>query len=120
MSGNDEEEERLRQQRELKSMSLRDRLHGGKPLRTSDGFPDQRSERRTGRIILMPFRVHPRVKALILAIKKRDNVPSLPVLLEVMLEAYQERYGPIDESELPSDEELIERFEQEQDRRNGR
>jgi len=50
---------------------------------------------------------------------QRDKPPSLVALFEEMLEAYLEKHGPIDQSLLPSDEELVRRFEQERDRRDG-
>jgi hypothetical protein len=115
----DELEEMRRLQQERERLRPVDRLHGGPPRRTGDGFIDQRSERRSGRIILMPFRAHPRVKAIILAIKRRDDVPSLPVLLELMVDAYQEKYGAIPRDQLPTDEELAAQIERERDKRDG-
>jgi hypothetical protein len=92
---------------------------GYAPRKTADGFPDQRSERRTGRGVQMPLRVHPRIKANMLAVKRRDNIPSLVVLLEEMLEAYLKEHGPIDEAELPTLEQLAEAMEQQRDKRDG-
>jgi hypothetical protein len=119
MQGDGEDEERRRLERERKRLEPRDRLYGYAPRRTADGFPDQRSERRTGRVVQMPLRVHPRVKAMMLAIKKRDNIPSLVMLLELMVEAYLKEYGPLDEDELPTLEQLVEAMERERDRRDG-
>ncbi len=119
MQGDGEDEERRRLGQERSRMALRDRLYGHAPRRTADGFPDQRSERRTGRVVQMPLRVHPRIKAMMLAIKKRDNIPSLVVLLELMVDAYLKEYGDIDEADLPTLEVLVENLEQERDKRDG-
>ena len=40
-------------------------------------------------------------------------------LFEEMLVAYLEKHGAIDQSLLPSDEELVRRLEQERDKRDG-
>lgn len=117
MQGEDEERRRLKQERNR--MALLDRLYGYAPRRAADGSPDQRGERRTGRVVQMPLRVHPRIKAIILAVKRRDNIPSLVVLLELMVDAYLKEYGEIDEAELPTLEQLVEAMEQERDRRDG-
>lgn len=119
MTADRDDDEWRRFARERDAMSAIDRIHGAPPRNTADGFIDQRSQRRTGRVILMPFRVHPRVKALILAIKARDNIPSLPVFLEEMLEVYQEKYGPIAEKDLPTDEQLAAQIERERDKRDA-
>ena len=50
---------------------------------------------------------------------ERDRPPSLVVLFEVMVEAYLDKHGPIDPADLPSDEELIRRIEQERDKRDA-
>lgn len=118
MHGHDEEEERKRQERERARMPLVDRLHGSEPRTTASGFKDLRSNRRTGRIIPMPLRLHPRVKAIIDAIMERDRHPSLVVLFEEMVDAYLQLHGPISQALLPSDEELVRRIERERDRRD--
>jgi hypothetical protein len=115
----DEEEERRRLQREREKMSLIDRLLGRPPRTTASGFRDLRSERRTGRVVQLPIRLHPRVRAIVGAIIERDQHPSLVVLFEEMLAAYMQVHGPIDESTLPSDEELVRRIEEERDKRDG-
>jgi hypothetical protein len=119
MQGDGEDEERRRIERERQKMAPTDRFHGSAPRRTADGSPDLRSWRRTGRVVQLPVRVHPRVKAITLAIIQRDNIPSLVVLFELMLEAYQKEYGPIDEADLPTLEELAENMEKERDKRDG-
>lgn len=116
--GDDEAEERKRQQRERERMSLTDRLFGRPPRTTASGFDDMRSKRRTGRVVQLPIRLHPRVRAIVGAIMERDQHPSLVVLFEEMLEAYMQIHGPIDETKLPSDEELVRRLEDERDRRD--
>lgn len=119
MQGDGEDEERRRIEKERQKMAPDDRLYGYAPRKTADGFPDQRSERRTGRVVQMPLRVHPRIKATMLAVKKRDKIPSLVILLEEMLEAYLKEHGPIDEAELPTLEQLAEAMEKERDKRDG-
>jgi len=119
MSASDEEEERRRQERERARLPLVDRLHGSSPRITASGFEDLRSKRRTGRVVQLPLRLHPRVRAIIDIIVERDKPPSLVALFEDMLEAYLEKYGPIDQSLLPSDEELVRRIENERDKRDG-
>ena len=120
MGGNDgEEEERRRQQRERERMSLTDRLLGRPPRKTASGFDDLRSKRRTGRVVQLPIRLHPRVRAIVGAIMERDQHPSLVALFEEMLAAYMKVHGGIDQSLLPSDEELIRRIEDERDKRDG-
>jgi hypothetical protein len=119
MAWNDEEQERLRLLRERQQLSPLDRLYSKPPRTTADGFVDQRSELRTGRVVQMPLRVHPQVKAMMLAIKKRDNIPSLVILLELMLDAYQKVHGALYVSELPSLESLVERIERERDKRDA-
>lgn len=118
-TADDEERERERQQRERERWSLTDRLVGKPPGKTASGFDDLRSKRRTGRVVQLPIRLHPRVRAIVGAIMERDQHPSLVALFEEMLSAYMHVHGPIDQSVLPSDEELVRRYEQEQDKRDG-
>lgn len=111
------EREHLRVERQ--KMSPTDRLHGSEPRTTADGFPDMRSLRRTGRVVQLPFRVHPQVKALMLAIRQRDNHPSMVALLEECVDAYMKIHGPIETSELPTLDELVENLERERDKRDA-
>jgi len=46
---------------------------------------------------------------------ERDQHPSRVELFEVMLQAYLEKYGAIDEAQLPSDDELVDDYLEEQD-----
>jgi hypothetical protein len=94
-------------------------LHGSPPRTTASGFKDLRSNRRTGRIVQLPLRLHPRIKAIIDAIMIRDKHPSVVALFEEMVDAYCQVHGAIDQSMLPSDEELVLRIEQERDKRDG-
>lgn len=114
-----EEQERQRQQRERQKLSPIDRLYGNPPRTTVHGFDDLRSDLRTGRVVQIGLRVHPRIKAMMDAIKRRDSIPSMVVLLELMVEAYQKVYGALDESELPSMESLVEQIERERDKRDA-
>lgn len=115
MQGDDEKTERERQERERARLSFMERLYGSAYRTTSTGFVDGRSLRRTGRVIQLPLRVHPRVKALVMAIMERDQVPSMVVLFEQMAQAYLEKVGEIDWSKLPSDDALIKRIEDKRD-----
>ena len=116
MHGNDEEKERVRLQREREKLSPIDRLHGSPPRTTKSGFLDGRSNRRTGRMVQLPLRLHPRVRAIVDAIMVRDRHPSMVALFEEMIEAYQKVHGAVDTSLLPSDQELIHRIEQARDK----
>ena len=53
---------------------------------------------------------------MMIAIRDRDEVPSLVVLLELTLEAYLKVHGAED-LDIPSDDEIIERLEAERDKR---
>ena len=114
----DEEEERARQRKERRRLSTTNRWHKKPPLITKDGSPDMRSDRRTGRVLQLNVHVTPRVRAMVLAIKHRDGPPSLAVLFEEMVAIYLEKNGELDPALIPSDEELAERMEEEDDK-NG-
>jgi len=117
---NDEEEERKRQERERNRLSPSDRLYGRGPRITASGFEDRRSKRRTGRVVPLPLRLQPRVRAIVDAIIDRDEHPSAVVFFEVLLDMYQQQMGAIDQSLLPSDEELIRRYLKGQDDNDGK
>ena len=104
---------------ERRKMSFMDRLYGSKLDATADGFPNQQQARRTGRVVALGLRGHPRLKAMMIAIRKRDNVPSLVVLLELAIEAYLQVHHSNDNLDMPSDEEIITKYEREQDKRNS-
>jgi hypothetical protein len=110
----DEELERRRQQKEREAMSLVDRAHGTPKRIASDGMPDGRSERRTGRVAQVHFRTTLPVKAVLRAIKKRDKIPSDPLLLELLIEVYLARFDtpPL---EIVSEEELVLGLERKRD-----
>lgn len=116
----DEEQERRRQEQERARLSHRDRIYGAPPVITASGFEDGRSRNRTGNIVYFPVRMQLRSRAIIDAIMKRDGVPKQTVLLEMMLDAYQQVHGAIDQSEIPSDEELIRNLERERGKRDGK
>lgn len=112
----DEEQERQRQQRERSRLAPEDRIHGD-VKRTKSGRPDARSKgKRKYRFVQMSVRVRLRVRAMIEYIVERDQHPSHVVLFEVMLQAYLDKYGAIDESQLPSVEDLVEDYLEEQDK----
>jgi hypothetical protein len=116
----DEEQERRRQEQERARLSKRDRIHGAPPVITASGFEDGRSRNRAGNVVQFPVRMQLRSRAIIDAIMKRDNVGKQVVLFEMMLEAYQQVHGAIEQSEIPSDEELIRNLEKERDKRHGK
>jgi hypothetical protein len=120
MHESDEDEERQRQMRERADMSIVDRIHGSPARKNASGFTDLRSYQRTGRVVQLPLRVHPKTRAIIDAIMIRDRHPSVVSLFEVMLNAYQEVYGAIPEDALPTEEELVRRLEEERDKRDAR
>jgi hypothetical protein len=113
----DEEEERRRQEAERKKMRLVDRVYDAPIKTTITGRISDQHKRRTGRVIPMLVRMTLRTEAILKALKERDQIPSDPVFLEILLEAYLEKYRepPIT---IPSDEELVEMFERERDERD--
>lgn len=114
---NDEEEERRRQEDERKTMRRVDRVYDRPPMRTQMGDIAGQSRRRTGRRFPMLFRMTLTTRAVLMALKERDGIPSDPLVLELLIEAYLEKYRdpPI---VIPSEEELIERYERERDKRD--
>jgi hypothetical protein len=116
MGGRDDEEaERQRQRRERAGLPPEERLYG-EVKRTKSGRPDGRSKgKRKYRLVQMPLRLRLRVFAMIDLIIERDQHPSRVELFEVMLQAYLEKYGAIDEAQLPSDDELVDDYLEEQD-----
>lgn len=112
----DDVDEWLRKERE--TMPLNDRPYGKPRHVTADGFIDGRSERRTGRVLLMPIRMSLLGKALFRTIKKREGIPSDAVLLEILMEAYM-KDKPIREDEIPNLKQLVEQYEKEQDKRHA-
>lgn len=113
--GDDEDEERERQKRERARLTFLERLYGIPYRITSTGFVDGRSLRRTGRVVQMPLRVHPRVKAMVMAIMERDKVPSFVVLFEEFAHAYLQKVGDIDWDKIPKNEALLEQIERKRD-----
>ena len=120
MSGEDDErEERRRQRAERSGLSVEDRLIG-EIKRTRSGLPDARSKgKRKYRVVQMSVRVRLRVRAMIDHIVERDQHPSHVELFEAMLAAYLDKYGAIDAALLPTDEDLVEDYLEEQDKRDG-
>lgn len=109
----DEDEERQRQEREQAGLTPSERLYGKPVRRTASGFPDRRSQRRTGRVVQMPLRVRPRIRAIIDIIIERDGLPSFVELFEIALCLYLKKNGEVDPSLLPSDDELARRYDME-------
>lgn len=115
----DEEEERQRQARERAALALDDRLYQPKKL-TAAGTYSLQHDRRTGRMVQFNTRIRPKMRHMIEALIRRDQVPSLVVFFEMMLEAYQEKHGALREGDIPSDEEIIDMFLNERDNRDAR
>ncbi len=117
MQDDGEEDERRRAQRERQRMASLDRLYDHVPRRMVDGFVDDGDRPRRRRMEQISMRVHPRIKAMMLFVKKRDNIPSMPMFLELMFETYLKEYGRIDESDMPGLEELSKATENQSRRR---
>lgn len=112
----DEEEERRRQAKERARLAPEDRIHGQVRV-TKSGIPDRRSKgKRKYRVVQFPLRLRLRVRAMIDHIVERDDHPSNVELFEVMLDAYLEKYGRIPEHAIPTDDELVEKFLEQQDK----
>ncbi len=99
----DEGEERQRQARERSRLSLLDRLYDRPPI-------GMHGLRRRGRVVQMPLRMQLRVRAVLEHILLRDHHDGLPGLFEILLDLYLEKYGSVDATQLPSDEELVARY----------
>ena len=56
-----------------------------------------------------------KVKAVVDHILERDEHDGLPELFEIMVADYLEKYGGIDASLIPSEDELVERYLRKQD-----
>ena len=119
MYGDDEEEERRRQRRERAKLNPLDRVYTRPPRITAAGDRDRREARRKGRVVQMSLRMQLKVRAVLAAIIDRDDHDGLPEVFEIMLQLYLDKYGGINESELPSDEELAERYLKKQDEKDG-
>lgn len=109
----DEDEEYARQARERAKLSPIERLHGGPTRKTVSGLPDLRSLRRTGNVVQLAMRVHPKIKATAMALMARDRHGSMVALYVEMLNLYQKTHGPVDPSMLPTEEELVQLIEME-------
>ncbi len=109
----DEDEEYARQQRERAKLSPIERLHGGPTRKTVSGLPDLRSLRRTGNVVQLAMRVHPKIKATAMALMARDGHGSMVALYMDMLALYQNTHGAVDASQLPTEEELVRLIEME-------
>ncbi|MEQ1615979.1 MAG: hypothetical protein ABL904_24740 [Hyphomicrobiaceae bacterium] len=108
-----EEEERRRQARERAKMSAFDRLYG-KPADGLHGL------KRRGRKAQMPLYMQLKVRAIVEAIMQRDHHDGLPSLFEIMLQLYLDKYGGIDGSLIPSDDELVDRYLRKQDKNDAK
>jgi hypothetical protein len=114
-----EDEERQRQAKERAALSLNDQLYGPKKL-TAAGTPSLQHRRRTGNVLQFNARIRPKLRHMIVALMNRDGVPSLPVMIEAMLDAYQRIHGALNEGDIPSDAEIIAMFLKEEEKRLGK
>lgn len=115
----DEEAERKRQAKERAALPPEDRLYGPKKL-TAAGTYSLQHDRRTGRMVQFNTRIRPKVRHMVEALIRRDKIPSLVVFFEMMLEAYQEKWGSLHEGDIPPDDEIIDMFLNERDDRDGK
>ena len=60
-----------------------------------------------------------RTRAIVAAIIERDRHESLPALFEILIGIYQEKFGAIDGTEIPPDDELVRRHLDERDSRDA-
>ena len=109
----DEDEEYARQARERAKLSPIERLHGGPTRKAVSGLPDMRSLRRTGNVVQLGMRVHPKIKATAIALVARDGHGTMVSLYMEMLSLYQKTHAPVDPSMLPTEEELVRLIEME-------
>ena len=95
------------------------RMYQELPL-TAAGDRNMQENRRTGRLLQMSFRMQPKTRQLVRAIMRLPHrPPSLVVLFEQMLEAYLRQHGGLDDRDVPSDDESINMFLKERDKRDG-
>ena len=97
----DEEEERLRQRKENRRMTPKDRWYKKPPVVTKTGRRDLRSDQRTGRTEQMNVKLTPRLRAMVEAILDRDQPPSFAVMFEEMVDVYLEKHGALDPKSDP-------------------
>jgi hypothetical protein len=109
----DEAEEYARLEREWAKLSPIERIHGKPTRKTVSGLPDGRSLRKTGHVVQLAMRVHPKTKVTAMALVARDGHGSLVNFYKNMLTLYQNTHGAIDPSQLPTEEELIRLIEME-------
>lgn len=115
----DEAEERRRLEAERKKMRPVDRVYDRLPKRTVMGDVSGHASRRTGRLFPSLFRMTLTTRAMLKALKKRDDIPSDPIFLELLIEAYLKN-NPDPPLIIPSEEELIEQYEREKERRDDK
>jgi hypothetical protein len=113
-----EKEEWQRLERERAKLPPRDRLYSKPLLTTENGDRDLRHGRRKGRVIQMSLRMQLRQRAVLALVLDRDHHDGLPELFEIMLDMYLEKYGQIDEAEIPPVDELTRRYLKKQDEKN--
>lgn len=112
----DEREERERQQRERSKLSGVDGFYDRPPVRTLDDREDGRSKQRTGNVGSKTFRVHPLLLHKLEQLAKRDGIPSDVLLMKLLVEAYEKVTRPLDPKLLPSEAELIDRWQRKIDK----
>jgi hypothetical protein len=118
MRDRDKEEEDLewqRQKRVLAKLPPKVRIYSEPVRETVDGSEDGRSKRRKGRVVQYPMRLQLRAKAIVDLIMDRDEFEDRTHLFEFLLDAYLKEH-PIDQSQIPSDDELADRYVEAQKR----
>lgn len=109
----DEDQERQRQKREREKLKLGDQLYGSAP-------GDLRGLRRRYRVVPTTLRMQLKVRAILEVILVRDDHDSFTELFEVMVQAYLDRYGGIEDAELPSEAEMVAKYLRKQDEKDAR
>lgn len=117
--GDDEAEERRRQELERAKLNPVDRVHGEPPRITASGLEDLRSKRRKGRVVQMSLRMRLGVRAALAFIIQRDHHDGLPELFEILLQLYFAKYGGLNDGDLPSEEEMIRRYLEKRDEKDA-
>jgi hypothetical protein len=109
--GDDENEERRRQELERQRSSFEDQIYGNKRT-TATGAPDGRHELRELRVKAVPLRVRLDIHAALRLAMKEAGYNSFPKFFEWMLADYLERYPLKPESAalLPSSETLQQQY----------
>jgi hypothetical protein len=109
----DEAEERRRQQLVNQQVPIKNQFYPPKRT-TATGEEDGRHDQRGFRFKQVPLRVQLRTNAIRRAAMLEAGYRSFPEFFELMLAVYLEKH-PIDDSQIPSEEELMRRHLEKRD-----